>query len=135
MHGRLKALAEFLPLFEEPEFQFGMWHGSKRRKPGEFMLPYFELSETASLFVDMAYEKGWVLSGWDWPAWMKTEEAITLRDDPAALAAASADKLAKLLTVLIRQDRFVEGGLNSAFESGLLTAIVRRAAALAEEGD
>jgi hypothetical protein len=29
--------------------------------------------------------------------------------------------------VLIRQDRFVEGGLNSAFEAGLLTAIARRA--------
>ena len=35
-------------------------------------------------------------------------------------------QLQKLLTALIRQDRFVTGALAGAFESGLLTAIVRR---------
>jgi hypothetical protein len=59
-----------------------------------------------------------------------SKDAMRLRDDPKALAAASAEQLAKLLTVLIRQDRFVEGALNGAFEAGLLTGIVRRAAGL-----
>ena len=39
------------------------------------------------------------------------------------------------LTVLIRQDRFVEGALASAFKSGLLTGIVRRAAAMVRAPD
>jgi hypothetical protein len=89
----------------------------------------------ADSFVKTAYDHGWVLQGWDWPAWMKTEEAVALRAVPAALEAASPEQLAKLLTALIRRERFVEGALNGAFESGLMTAIVRRAAALAEGDD
>ncbi len=38
----------------------------------------------------------------------------------------------RLLTALLRQDRFVEGLLGEAFESGLLTRIVRRASVLSE---
>ena len=132
MRERLGALAAFLPLFEEPGFVFGTWHKSAQEKVGVFVFPYFEASEVAESFVKTAYDHGWVLEGWDWPAWMKTEEAVALRAVPAALEAASPEQLAKLLTVLIRQERFVEGALNGAFESGLLTAIVRRAAALVE---
>jgi hypothetical protein len=127
LRERLKALAGFLPAFEEPGFQFGTWQGGKQKEPGVFSMPYFAQSETAASFVRMAYEQGWMQTDFSWPSWMKTEEAIALRDDPDALATASPEQLAKLLTVLIRQDRFVEGGLNSAFEAGLLTAIARRA--------
>jgi hypothetical protein len=130
LQERLKALARFLPALEEPGFQFGTWQGGKQKEPGVFSMPYFALSETGSAFVRMAYEQGWVQTDFSWPAWKETEEAISLRDDPEALAAASPEQLAKLLTVLVRQDRFVEGGLNSAFESGLLTAIARRAGEL-----
>ncbi|MFN2135974.1 MAG: DUF6508 domain-containing protein [Candidatus Promineifilaceae bacterium] len=129
---RLQALAAFLPLFEAPGFEFGVWQGSRELGPGHYTMPYFEPGKTALAFVQTTYAQNWVLRGWDWPAWTQTEEAVRLRDDPAALAAASAEQLAKLLTVLIRQDRFVEGGLDSAFESGLLTAIARRATVLAQ---
>ena len=47
-----------------------------------------------------------------------SKEAMRLRDDPQALAAASAEQLAKLLTVLIRQDRFVEGRLTARLRRG-----------------
>ena len=133
VHERLRALAQFLPVFEQPGFEFGTWHGSYESSPGVLALPFFERNETSQRFVSMAYDEGWVLPGFNWPAWQVTAEAMTLRDDPAALAAASPDQLAKLLTVLIRRDRFVEGALNSAFEAGLLTAIARRAATLAGE--
>jgi hypothetical protein len=135
MRERLLALAAFLPLFEEPGFVFGFWHGGEQVSPGVLAIPYFSLGATASSFVHMAYDQGWVLTDFNWPAWKGTEEAITLRDNPAALEKASPDQLAKLLTVVIRQDRFAEGALNSAFESGLLTAIARRAAALVEQDD
>jgi hypothetical protein len=56
-----------------------------------------------------------------------------LRDDPNALKNATPEQLAKLLTVLIRQERFCDGVLNSAFKSGLLTGILERVAVLLEE--
>jgi hypothetical protein len=58
-----------------------------------------------------------------------------LKDDPEATAAATPDQLARLLTAIVRSDRFVEGSIAGAFDSGLLARIARRAAALLAELD
>ena len=55
-----------------------------------------------------------------------------MRSDPEAVAAATPEQLAWLLTAIVRSDRFVEGSIEGAFESGLLARIARRAAALLE---
>lgn len=64
------------------------------------------------------------------PVWMKTEEAQALIGDHERIAEASADQLVKLTTAIVRSDRFTEGSIAGAFESGLITAICRRAAVL-----
>ena len=131
---RLAGLAAFLPEFESPDFQFGHWVEEKpTSKPGFSTFPYYCLDQRANAFVKTAYDFGWVLCDFDWGEWKGTSEAINLRDDPSGLDQATPEQLARLLTVCIRQDRFVEGGLGAAFESGLLTGIVRRAAALLED--
>ena len=82
---------------------------------------------------DTWYAEGWVMAGFDWPSWTGTPEALGLRDDPEVLKQATPVQLAKLLTVLIRQERFVNGALASAYDSGLLTAVLRRAEELRGE--
>ena len=134
LQERLQALADFLPLFEQSGFEFGEWIANPKSETGVLMMPYYSWSDTAHLFVKTAYDTGWVLN-FDWPAWKQTDEAIGLRDDAAALAAAAPEQLARLLTVLIRQDRFVEGALGSAYEAGLLMSILRRAAELVTAPD
>ena len=135
LQERLQALADFLPFFEQPGFEFGEWFENPKSESGMMVLPHYSLSDSAHSFVRMAYDMGWVLLDYAWPAWKGTDEAISLRDDPVALAAATPEQLARLLTVLIRQDRYIEGALGSAYKSGLLTGIVRRAAALVREQD
>lgn len=130
---RLQALAAFLPLFEEPGFKFGSWAEPPSFKSDVILMPQYERGEVAQEFVQMAYTMDWVILGFDWPIWIGTEEAIHLRDDAQTLAAATPEQLARLLTAVIRRDRFVEGGLGSVYDSGLLTAITRRAAVLAEQ--
>lgn len=125
---RLKALADFLPHFEQPGFEFGKWLKDQGSEPGIIVMPYYILSDAAQSFLQTAYDTGWVLMNFDWPSWKSTDEAINLRDDPAALAEATPTQLARLITVLIREDRFIEGSLGEAYESGLLTSIVRPAA-------
>ena len=71
--------------------------------------------------------------GFDWGSWLQTPEGAALWDDPAALAAATPDQLEMLLTAIIRSDRFVEGSIAGAFESGLLVRIARRAGVLLAE--
>src|SRR5262249_48969001 len=84
-------------------------------------------------FEQMAYVLGWVMRDFDWPTWKQTPEAQTLRDDVKALEQATPEQLARLLTVCIRQDRLCEGALEAAFESGLLTRILERAAVILRE--
>jgi hypothetical protein len=40
-----------------------------------------------------------------------------------------------VLTACLRQDRFVEGGLNAWFEEGVLTRAMQRAADLLDEAE
>jgi hypothetical protein len=91
------------------------------------------LSEEAEAFLNMIIDENWVLPRFDWPTWAMTEEATRLRDDPAALAQATAEQLSHLLTVLARQDHFGCDAMTSAFRSGLLNRIVRRANELSRE--
>ena len=127
---RPDGIIAFLPLFESHDFEFGHWKTPQSDEPDVLIPPYFSFSDTATNFVQAAYNYGWVLSDFDWQSWATTAEANALREDRSALETASPKKLAKLLTMLIRGDRFSEGTLLDAFNSGLLTNILRRARAM-----
>jgi len=126
---RLEALAAFLPHFESPDFSYGTWDTS------EGHLPYFFQSEDAGSFVRTAYEHGWCNSNINWVEWIATDDAQRFKDGPEPIAEATVSDLEHLLTTFIRQDRFVEGNLDTLYESGHLTAITRRAATLLRELD
>lgn len=124
---QLAAIAAFLPLFESPDFQFGEWD----TEPGH--LPYFILSDEAMRFVSTAASCNWVTTRVGWVEWKETPHAQQFATNIGNISHATAYDLECLLTTLIRQDRFVEGALASAFESGMLTAIVRRASVLHDQ--
>jgi hypothetical protein len=131
-HYRLEILAAALPIVEAPDFEPGQWHDSERREDGVWTMPWYELSPAAESYLRAVGESGMMLTGFDWPSWAKTPEAQHLHADRDALAQATPDQLAMLLTALIREDRFNEGALGDSFESGIMTAIARRAKELAE---
>ncbi len=121
---RLHALAVFLPHFERPDFALGEWV-RQEGKPD-----WYRLSRIGRDFLEYCYDNGWI-QGFDWAQWGRAPEGRRLTTDREALAGASPMELSRLLTSLVRQDRLAEGALDGAYGSGLLTAIVRRAAALA----
>lgn len=92
-------------------------------------MPYYEFS-TRALELIAALP---VTMGFRWPDWIKTAEAQALIADHARISEASADQLVKLTTAIVRSDRFSEGSIAGAFESGLLTAIARRARVLTRD--
>lgn len=108
-HERLRGLAALLPLFDGP--------GS-------------EPDAAINALNESAYRLGWVLAEFDWSEWAHGPEYKTLVANPANVASADPLALARLLTAHFRQDRFCEGHLLGAFESGHLAAIVRRAGEL-----
>ena len=132
--ARLERLAGFAAVFEAPGFVAGE-HVTPASVPGVWTMPYARYHREVDRFVSIAYEDGWVRSDIAWGEWSQTPEAQSLRDDPVVLATATLDQLAKLITVLVRQERFVEGSLMAAFEGGLVLGIVRRAGVLMEGAD
>ncbi|WP_187278625.1 DUF6508 domain-containing protein [Methylobacterium sp. WL64] len=128
---RLAALARYFTAFADPAAPVGLC--SPQAAPADNFSPAtFLPNDEVQRFVADCYTHGWVLDGFDWAAWAQTPKAQRLRDDPTALARASERQLARLLTTVIRQDRFVEGALAAAFASGLISGILRRAGALSE---
>jgi hypothetical protein len=121
----LAALARWRADLESGDFDIGRWEGGERNADGIIQMPYFSYSEAALHVIDdMPVEV------FDWGAWMATDEGRALLADQARISDATAEQLVKLCTALRRGDRFSEGTLAWAFESGLILAIVKRAEAL-----
>lgn len=129
---RLQRLGKFSSIFDAKGFQFGEMVVTDPRT-GNLTMPHYLFCKDADAFIKTCYECGWILTGFDWPSWQDTPEAINLRDNPDTITNATPDQIAKLLTVLIRQERFSDGTLAGAFESGLLGAILRRTVVLAHD--
>jgi Family of unknown function (DUF6508) len=130
LRASLRLVADTLPMLEAPDFTPGVWHDSWRRPDGVIVMPRFEYSPQADEFRAAVGRSGLLQMGFAWPEWAGTPEAIALRTDHEALERATPDQLGKLLTMLIREDRFNEGALAESFESGLIAAVARRAATL-----
>jgi hypothetical protein len=114
-----------------PGFTVGRWVTPAPDANGVLQMPWFEYSAEAEAFWSAVVSDGWVVV-FDWMAWVGAPEGRRLIADPGLVAQASSEDLSKLLTAIIRGERFSEGELAGAFESGMLAAILRRAAQLAE---
>lgn len=126
---RLRALAELLPQFEAPDVEFGRWSSPPNG------LPYFDLGPAGLAFVRAAGRGGWVTPAVNWREWAATDECQRFRADPSAIGSATPEQLERLLTLIVRSDRFNEGELAAAFESGVLARILQRATALLHDLD
>ena len=126
---QIRALADFWPVFANPKFVYEVQDEVKEKK-GVITMPSSSLSPEAKAFNKMIYQEGWILDGFDWPEWTKTDEFKDLFSKPESLAKASDHQLAKLLTALARKERFCEGTMASACADGLLARITHRAGVL-----
>jgi len=115
---KLAALARFAAPLGAPQFRCAGTAGENN---------YSE--ELGLEFIAAATRAGWIVP-FGWATWSQTAEGQRLLGEPRHMATATAEQLGKVLTTLIRGERFSEGTLSGAFESGLLLAIAQRAQAL-----
>ena len=128
----LMALARFADIFSAPGFSFGEWSKSSARDDGLLEWPFYHLSDEGSAFHNAVYNLGWIRP-FNWSDWMKTPKAKALFASPEGVAGASVNDLRRMLTAIFRGERFCDGTLADAFETGILTAIVQRAGVLLNE--
>lgn len=116
-----KSVVAFLAVFEKPGYKFGRWQAPDGQigyyEYGSEVLSFIETLYTASVVVDFA-----------WGPWQ--QQALGYWENPSGLHRARLSTLRKLLTLHVRKDRFVEGHLASMLESGHITDILKRAAAI-----
>jgi hypothetical protein len=132
MTNWLRALADVLPALEAPDADFGHWELPPPRD-GVHSLGWFEFGPTAEAWRKAVATGDWIVVGFDWRAWLASDEGRSLQDDRAAIANATPEQLGWLLTAIVRSDRFTEGSIAGAFESGVLAAISRRAIRLLDD--
>ena len=112
--------------------------GSLQTPDGTFVLCGPDYSPTVYRFQQARYDTGWIVP-FDWPAWAQRGGQRFIRDIGLVARAGPAD-LARILTTLVRNERFCDGVIADAFESGLIDAVLWRArelgaAATADGGD
>ena len=122
----LQTLATYAEVFAAPGFRTGDWEGAA---PSGALgqMPYFAYSPLVVRFIADACAWKWTLDQFDWTSWTKTEEFRRLTTDADVLASATPRQLQQLITTVLRQDRFAEGTLAEAFDTGLMLGITRRA--------
>ena len=136
--AQLRCLADWLPALEAPEVSAGTWRGGDTDANGVMQMPWFEYDERLDSWRAACAGAGLIVVGFDWMRWLQTPQGIAYSRGPAsaeAIGTAPSADLARLVTAIIRGDRFSEGNIAGAFESGILAAISRRAAALLEAGE
>jgi hypothetical protein len=114
---QIDALLSFLEVFEQPGFDFGKWQSPKGQ------LPFCELSEWATNFLQALRENGWV-SSFDWLAWQHV--AAQYVASPGQIASADTETIRKLFTTHAERERFREGSLFAMFENGQIVALLQR---------
>ena len=121
LQERLSGLVRFLPVFEDGDISFDTYRQREAEAPTAYA--------NGDQFFNEAYRLGWVDPQVPWIEWANTEEGQRLLT-PEGIATATVEDLTRVMTTVIRQDRFVEGSLDARNRDGYLTAVLRRIRAL-----
>lgn len=95
---------------------------SKKNEDGVISIPYFKTSETIDKFLKIVHNLP-LMVVFDWSGW---EEGTNMINDIDF----DYDKIdiptkCKIITAIVRKDRFCDGTIASAFEDGLILKILK----------
>lgn len=110
----------------------GLWgesRGGEKDENGVIQMPYINKDPIITDFLEFMYDNHLVVV-FDWSKWDGGREWYKIEDDSKYNQLDTGTAL-KLLTAVIRNDRFNEGALVSAFDSGDFPKIINRLVELA----
>jgi hypothetical protein len=116
-----KPLFDLIPSIENTE-EFGKWAGGEKDKDGVFSLPYMDADEIVNEFHQLVYNIPVIIS-FDWGSW--DEGRRIAGDENFDFDTIDIPEKCKIITAIVRNDRYCEGALVSAFESGLILKILK----------
>ncbi|MBE0654597.1 MAG: hypothetical protein IH594_12405 [Bacteroidales bacterium] len=116
-----KPLLDLIPKLEELK-QTAVVKVKANKEEGVFEMPRYDYNSVISEFLDIVYKIP-IIIDFEWGSWKKGREMIRNPDfDPESV---DIHTKCKLITALVRSDRFIEGTLAEAFETGLMLKLLR----------
>jgi hypothetical protein len=116
----IRAVLAYIPYFQSGA-AFGEWEYPENKSPGS--VPYPMLSEQAGAFVQTCYTHNFV-QAFNWGEWI--QEHQDLAENDSGIEKFDLEGVVKLLTSLIRGDRFCGGLILEAMNTGKILRILRR---------
>ena len=114
-------LIELIPKVESTS-KFGEWASAEKNEEVNILFPYCIEAPIVSQFLHIVYRLPIIIS-FDWGAWEEGREIASNDDfDHDTL---DLPTKCKLITAIVRNNRFCDGALVSAFESGLILRILK----------
>lgn len=123
----LAAVAELLGDIERIEANPVQWGGGKQAD-GTIQMPFVVCAPETERLIRAIYDHHLIVFGFDWTSWQDDAQRFL---DPEVVQSASLDDVRRLLTLHVRQDRFVEGRFADMITRGHVSALLRRLGELA----
>lgn len=114
-------LLHLIPEIEATE-EFGEVTGGDEIEKGVFTFPHISESAVVFKFHEIVYGMPIMIS-FDWTSW--DGGRIIVDDDSFDYNSIDIPTKCKIITAIVRNDRFCEGALVEAFESGLILKILK----------
>ncbi len=118
---------DWQPLFSlipeiEKTTNFGEWRGGETDEEGVTQFPYIDESFVVSKFLAIVYDIPIIIS-FNWVEW--EEGRRMLNDENFDFDTIDIVTKCKLITAIVRSDKFIEGNLVLAFESDKILKILK----------
>ncbi|MEK7264449.1 MAG: DUF6508 domain-containing protein [Bacteroidota bacterium] len=117
----LQRLSELI-LEVENTTSFGELIVGEKDEEGVNIFPYYVSSPVVSKFLRLGFDLN-LDSNFDWTHW--DEGVKILNDENRDYSLLTCETLCKLVTTIVRKDRFCEGELICSFENGVMLKILK----------
>ncbi len=114
-------LLDLIPEIEATD-KFGEPAGGEKNDKGVFQIPHYIESSIVEKFRESVLELG-ILISFDWSKWDEGRKIAS--NNEFNFDSIDIPTKCKLITAFVRNDRFCEGALVAAFESGLILKILQ----------
>ena len=114
-------LLNLIPVIERTQ-NFGEVKGGDKLREGLFTMPYMSTSDLVSQFLTHSYELQ-IIINFDWGSWDEGRKMAS--DENFNFDTIDIPTKCKLITAIVRNDRFCEGALVESFESGLILKLLK----------
>lgn len=114
-------LIELIPKIEKTK-KFGKMYGGEIDENDVMTMPYWEKSDIVSQFCRIVYNIPIIIE-FEWSSWDEGRKIAS--DENFDLDTIDIPTKCKLITAIVRNDRFCDGALIAAFKSGLILKILK----------